>query len=156
MEDSGALANHGYLPDPNMRVSYTTDSNSGGFALDFNNPADTRPRPGAISMPHTPSLEPAHGMVEASLKIVRYHAAVVIEKSTFQWLNREPGDLPPLFIIDGNERIVGRTVYQLAITGEGRVRGTIGNDSLNQPGPWTAVESTNLIALNTWNRIAVK
>ncbi len=158
--DTSPLANDGYRPDTGRRLSYSTDAASGTFSMNFNDPADTRPYPGVVVVPTTPSLEPAMGWIEAQIKIDHFQHAVLVQKSTFQFHNREPGG-PPIFTINGEPRIVGRTVYELGIQPDGRVRAFIADDSLvatsgNGGGPWTFVTSQHLLNLNEWNHVAME
>ncbi len=159
--DSSGMGNHGYRPDLGRRVSYSTDSFAGRFALDFNSAADPRPNPGHIDMLHDLSLEPAQGFIEARIKIRQHHDAIIFTKATFQWLRREAGPLPPVFTVNGEPRIVGRTVYGLMITSDGSVRGVVGNDGLqptlgNSGGSWTSTESDNKLMIGGWNHIAMR
>ncbi len=159
--DSSGNENHGYRPDPLRRMSYVKDAFSGKWAMEFNNPLDTRPYPGVVVVPHHPTLEPAEGQIEARIKFQKHHRAILITKSTFQFLNSEPGPEPPIFFIDGQPRIVGRTVYHLEITEDGHVIGLIGNDGLaktraNQGGPWSSVKSEKKLRLGEWNHVAMR
>ncbi len=153
--DASPLANHGYRPDPGRRMSYSSDAASGAFSMSFNDPADPRPNPGALVVPTTPSLEPATGWLEMRIKIDHHQSARLAEKATFQFHNREPGGIP-VFQLNGQPRIIGRTVYQLGLEPDGRVRAIVANDSLSAPGPWTILHSQHLVELDEWNHLAME
>lgn len=152
--DSSSQGNHGYLPDLLRRVEYTTDSHSGRWALDFNNPQDRRPYNGVIGVPHDPSLEPARGRIEAYVKISSYHKGTVFTKATFQFHRREPELV--WFYTNGIPRIVGRGVYSLGFTEQGRLQGFVADDSLFAPGPWTFALSSNEMFLDEWNHVVME
>ena len=153
--DVGPLANNGYRPDPGRRLSYSSDAASGNFSMSFNHPLDTRPWNGVVVVPNVPSLEPATGWIEAKIKPQHNHSAILFEKATFQFHNREPGGAP-IFMMNGEPRIVGRTVYQLGLEPDGRVRAILANDSLAAPGPWTTLFSNHTVKLNRWNHVAME
>jgi hypothetical protein len=154
VDDSG-LQNHGYQPDLNRRLLYTTDAFSGSYALDFNNPLDPRPNGGHLVIPTTPSLEPTTGYIEMFIKVDHHHAATLLSKATFQFHNREPGPNPPTFWDGDEERLTGRTVYELRMLSDGRVQAAIGNDSLQQASPWTHTTSGAGVVLGFWNKVAM-
>lgn len=159
--DLGPYQNDGYRPSTATRVRYTAAAHSGAFALEFNAADDARPYPGVVAVPHGQALEPATGRIELWIAIDQHHDAIVVTKATFQWKNREPGPHPPVFFIDGDPRIVGRTVYHLAIRADGRVEALIGNDDPlatpgNGGGPWTRAVSQDVLPLGQWVRIGME
>ncbi|MGH8246133.1 MAG: LamG-like jellyroll fold domain-containing protein, partial [Gammaproteobacteria bacterium] len=117
-----------------------------------------------VFVPHATSLEPPTGMIEAQIKLTDLPgsspiapgaSAVVFAKSTFWFVRTEP--VLPVFIINGQPRIVGRTVYQLEILTDGKLRATIGNDDPLTPGaPWRVADSGTALALGVWNRVAMR
>lgn len=169
--DSSGLNNHGCLENPNRNVKYTTDAFPfpavGNSALHMNDPLDAAIKNfvGYVFIPHlNTSLEPPTGMIEAAVKIRDYpgtsaiapgKSTIVFAKSTFQFVRTEP--VIPIFLINGQPRIVGRTVYQLEILTNGFLRATVGNnDPLTPAAPWTVAESGAVLGLGVWNRIAMK
>lgn len=167
--DWSGLGNHGCIENPRRNVKYTTDAYPfpvpGRFALHLNDPLDaaTKDLVGYVFIPHDTSLEPPTGMITAQVKIDAYPgtgtialgtSTIVFAKSTFQFVRREP--VMPIFQINGQPRIVGRTVYQLEILSNGRLRAIVANDDPLAPGPWTVAESGAALGLGVWNHIAMK
>jgi hypothetical protein len=161
--DWSGLGNHGCIENPRRNVKYTTDAyplpGAGHFALHLNDPLDaaTKDLVGNVFIPHDTSLEPPTGMITAQVKITAYPGTgtIVFAKSTFQFVRRE--SVMPIFDIGGQPRIVGRTVYQLEILSNGRLRATVANDDPLAPGPWTVAESGAALGLvGDWNHIEMK
>ncbi len=158
--DSSSNQNDGYRPDVNRRVSYTNDAYSGDWALDFNNADDTRPNQGVIVVPHSPTLEPNRGYIDARIKVEFLHEAIVVTKSTFQFLRTEPGPQPPIFQFQGEDRLIGRTVYHLMMNDDGTMTAVIADDGTastpgNLGGPWTSVQSLDALVVGEWNHVAM-
>ena len=171
--DSSGLGNHGYRPSSQSRVQYVTDAYEGTYSLEFNSPADGGTEHGAIVIPHDESIEPPTGMVEAQIRIGEFPdgRTIIFGKSTFQFLNREPGPEPPIFYPSEEScsalpegcpegRIVGRAVYHLEILGDGRLRAVIANDGVeategNGGGPWTGADSALALSPGEWNDVAM-
>lgn len=161
-QDSSGNSNDGCVENPNRNVKYTADAypepGPGSAALWLNDPADaaTKPLAGYLFMTHDTTLEPPTGAIAARVKLDAAPSAdgIVLDKSTF-WLRRTEPAIPT-FVVDGNEILVGRTVYELRILADGRVRATIGNDDPARPGaPWTEVESSETLVVGRWNQVGM-
>lgn len=131
--DASGQGNDGALQGA---VDFTTDALQ-GCALNFTGPD------GGIIVPHSPSLEPVTGTIEAWVKIDQLQTADIVRKTTNLFVRRN---------ISG-----GFSVYGLRIRANGAASGFVANDDPSASGPWTfAISSPNLVTPGTWRHLALR
>lgn len=163
IQDWSGNNNDGCVENPSRNIKFTTDAYPapapGNAALWLNDPADaaTKIYDGYSFVAHNTTLEPPTGMITARVKLDAFPTAdgLVLDKSTF-WFRRTEPAIPTFDDGNGHQILVGRTVYELRILADGRLRATIGNDDPTTPGaPWRAVESGAALTVGRWNEIGM-
>jgi len=162
--DTSGFGNHACVTQG--RLELTDDAWSGSGALRGWHPDNDHLHadnpfsniPGGVTVPYDASLFPATGRIDAMIRLESYPSSNihVFHNTTFHWVNTEPEDMAPEYILPGHDTPVGRSVYWLMVQPDGSVSGLIGNDD-PCGGPWTHLQTApGSVPLGVWTAVAVE